>query len=93
MSSLRGKGECINQIMVVISCVSIKVTVSGKKEAKTLRTLSIDGPCPLSLTREIWEGEGGCGCLAARVRVSPFAIQMELLTLPAPRACALPSVR
>ena len=85
MSAQRGKGECINQI----GCVSIKVTVSGVK-ANILRTFFMDGPLPsLSHVRYGRVREGGCGCLAARVRVSPFAIQMELLTLPAPRAAVL----
>ena len=46
MSALRGKGECINQMMAVIGCVSIKVTLNGVKKVHILRMLFMDGPLP-----------------------------------------------
>ena len=85
MSALRGKGECIHLIMAVMGCVSIKVTLSGV-QANILRTLFMDGPLPSLSHVRYGRVREGAAALQRRVRVSPFAIQMELLTLPAPRA-------
>ena len=55
MSALRGKGECLHQMMAVIGCVSIKVTVSGVK-SQHFADVIYGRSLALSLAREIWEG-------------------------------------